>query len=318
MNGNLMVSPSPHIKSSQTTQKIMLDVVIALCPTIIAAGIIFGLQAIVLITFCTAACVVFEYLSQKVFKTKTTISDLSAVVTGIILAFNLPVTMPLWMAAIGCFIAIFIVKQMFGGIGNNFANPAITARIVLFLSFTKQMSNYVEPFFYTKGVDAVASPTVLQKITEGSTELPSYLEMFFGIRGGSIGETCIFTLLLGGIYLVAKRVINPATPLAFIGTALVFSLLFGKDPAYQLMSGGLILGAIFMATDYATTPMTTKGKIIFGIGCGLVTMVIRCYGNMPEGVSFSILLMNVLTPIIDRFTKSRPHGIKKEVKQGAK
>ena len=304
MKNSLTVSPSPHIKSSIGTQKIMLDVLIALCPTFVAASIIFGFRAFILCIVCVAACVLFEFLFEKLLKRPVTIGDLSAAVTGLLLAFNLPSSIPLWIAVIGCFVAIVIVKQLFGGIGQNFANPAITARIVLFMSFTAHMSTWPAPF---GGVDAVVSATPLQAISEGSA-LPSLLDMFLGNRAGCIGEGCILTLLLGGVYLLIKRVIKPWAPLAFIGTAAVLSLLAKQDVLYQLMSGGLVLGAVFMATDYATTPSTTKGKVIFGIGCGFITMAIRLFGNFPEGVSFSILLMNILVPFIDRFTKTKPMG----------
>lgn len=310
----LIVEPSPHINSSWTTQKVMLNVVIALCPALVAATIIFGVRALVLTVICCACCVLFEWLFCLVTKRENTISDLSAVVTGMLLGFNLPVDLPIYMAVIGSFVAIVIVKCLFGGIGQNFANPAITARIVLMLSFTASMTKWTAPLSYMNGVDAVSSATPL-----AAEELPSLLDMFLGVRGGCLGETCIAALLVGGIYLIATGLISPVTPLAFIGTVAAASLLYsGGDftfTLYQLMSGGIVLGAFFMATDYSTTPLTTKGKIIFGVGCGIITFAIRQFGSLPEGVSYSILVMNCLTPLIDRFTMPRALGAVKEVKK---
>lgn len=213
------------------------------------------------------------------------------------------------MAVIGSVVAIVIVKCFFGGLGQNFANPAITARIVLLLSFTSYMTNWTEPFNYYGDIDAVSSATPLV-----SESVPSYLDMFLGIRGGCIGETCIAAILLGGIYLISFRIINPVTPIAFIGTVALLSLISGGDPLMEIMSGGLFFGAFFMATDYVTTPITTPGKLIFAVGCGLITVVIRDFGSLPEGVSYSILIMNIITPLIDRYIKPKPFGYKKEVK----
>lgn len=310
----LTVAASPHFRSGNSTAKIMLDVIIALCPALIAGAIVFGWRALLVVAVCILSCIVFEYLSRLVMKRDNTIGDLSAVVTGMLLAFNLPVTIPLWMAVIGCFIAIVIVKQLFGGIGQNFANPAITARIVLMISFTTQMTHWVQPFFYqNSGVDAITTATPLTLITTPD-KLPSMLEMFLGAKGGCIGEVSGLALLIGGLYLVIKRVISPTVPLVFIGTVFVFSALFGAQPVYQLLSGGLMLGAIFMATDYSTSPITEWGKVIFGFGCGFITVMIRVFGSYPEGVSFSILFMNILVPYIDKATVSRPVGEKKQSK----
>lgn len=303
----LTVSPSPHIRSGITTQKIMLDVVIALVPTLIAAGIIFGIRAIALVSICVLSCMVFERFSRFIMKRENTVSDLSAVVTGILLGFNLPVTLPFYVAIIGSFIAIVIVKQLFGGLGQNFANPAITARIVLMLSFPTAMTIWAEPFYY-KQVDLITGATPLDMIAQGSTELPSMLDMFLGIRGGSLGETCALTLILGGIYLCIRRVISPVTPIAFVGTVALLSLIGGDSVGYQVLAGGLLIGAIFMATDYATTPMNNKGKLIFGLGCGIITYLIRKFANSPEGVSYAILLMNIVTPYIEKLTRSKPFG----------
>lgn len=315
----LIVEPSPHIRGAMSTQKVMLNVIIAMLPALAAATVIFGIKALVLTVICCACCVLFEWLFCKVTKKESSIHDLSAVVTGMLLAFNLPVDLPVYMAVIGCFAAIVVVKMLFGGIGQNFANPAITARIILMLSFTASMTTWTAPFSWRDGADAVTSATPLAAEPDA---LPSLLDMFLGIRGGCLGETCIAALLLGGIYLCVRRLIQPTTPLAFIGTVAVLTLLksgFNVDyTLYQLMSGGLFLGAIFMATDYTTTPLTRRGKLLFGVGCGVFTFLIRQFASLPEGVSYSILLMNILTPYIDKITMPRPLGVVKEKKEAAK
>ena len=298
----LISSVSPHVNSPLTTQKIMLDVVIALLPAGIAGVIIFGLRALLVIGVCVAVCVFSEWGFEKLCKKENTITDLSAVVTGLLLAYNLPVSIPIWQAAFGSVVAIVVVKQLFGGIGQNFANPAITARIIMMTAFSGTMTSWVFP-------DGVSSATPLALMTKGEmSSLPTYLQMFLGWRGGCIGETCTLALLLGGIYLLVKRVISWHTPVAFIVTVALMSFVCGKDIPYQLMAGGLMLGAIFMATDYSSTPPTKWGKVIFGIGCGLITILIRFWGNFPEGVSFSILIMNILTPYITKLTRSKPFG----------
>ena len=307
----LAVSPSPHIKSPRTTTGVMLDVIIALMPALIAANIIFGLRALLVTVVCVLSCVVFEYLARKLMKRENTIRDLSAIVTGLLLAFNLPVTIPLWMAVIGSFVAIVIVKQLFGGLGQNFANPAITARIVLLVSFTGQMTTWAEPFYYQNmAADIATTATPLNSIASGQG-LPSLLDMFLGVRGGCMGETCILALLLGGIYLIVRRVITPTLPFCYLGSIAVFSILFGVDPLYELMAGGAMIAAFFMITDYSTSPVTELGKVIFAIGAGLITMVIRVYGSYPEGASFAVLLMNILTPYIEKATRIKPLGGKK-------
>lgn len=306
---SLLIEPSPHIKSSITTQKIMLHVIIALIPAIIAGTVYFGLRALLIVVLCATFSVLSEYIFNLITKRKQTISDLSAVVTGVILGLNVPPTLPIYMTAIGSAVAIIVIKQFFGGLGQNFANPAATARIVLMLSFTSYMTTWSEPFFYNNP-DAVsaATPLVMEE------NLPSYFDMFIGNRAGCIGETCVAALLLGGLYLICLRIINPVTPVAFIGTVALLTFVSGGDVLMQIMSGGLFIGAFFMATDYATTPLTTAGKLIFGIGCGLITVVIRNFGTYPEGVSYSILIMNILTPLIDRYVKPTPFGV---VKKGA-
>lgn len=294
----LISSVSPHFHGKATTQSIMLDVLIALFPAAFAATVIFGYRVLLVLAVCITVCVLSEFVFEKICKKDVTISDLSAVVTGVILAFNLPVGIPLWQAAFGSLVAIIVVKQLFGGIGQNFANPAATARIVMLIAFPGTMTSWTFP-------DAVSSATPLVLIQKGAS-LPSYMDMLLGVRAGCLGETCIAALLIGGIYLLIRRVISWHTPVAFIGTVLVMSILFDNQPIYQIMSGGLFLGAFFMATDYATTPTSKWGKLVFGVGCGLITVLIRFWGSSPEGVSYSILLMNILTPYISKFTRQKP------------
>lgn len=300
----LIVSPSPHDENYVKTSTVMLNVIIALMPALGVGCYVFGLRALLLTAVCVASCVVFEFGCRKLMKRENTIGDLSAAVTGVLLAMNLPVTLPIWMAVIGSFVAIVIVKQLFGGIGQNFANPAITARIVLMVSFTSAMTNWAVPFCYRDSVDAVTGATPL---VSGDA---SYLNLFLGNVGGCLGETSAVALLIGGLYLAARRIISLAAPVSFIGTLALLSAVSGDDPLYAILSGGVFLGAFFMATDYATTPITTKGRIVFGIGCGAITFVIRHFGSYPEGVSFSILLMNVLTPYIEQLTRTKIFGAK--------
>lgn len=308
MSNKLIVSPSPHIRDNATTSTIMRDVLIGLAPAMIAAVVIFGFRALLMTAVCVAACIIFEYGTERILGRENTISDLSAAVTGVILSFNLPVQLPLWMAVVGCFFAIVIVKQLFGGIGNNFANPAIAARIFLLLSFSQPMTTWLQ-VEGGRAVQGVYGATPLALISAGDTaNLPSVMEMLLGTRGGCMGETCAIALILGGVYMIWKKVITPTIPLAFIGGVFVLSLLFGVNPVYELLGGGLMLGAFFMATDYTTSPITEKGKIIFGLGCALITMVIRVFGSYPEGVSYSILLMNIITPHINRMVRNKAFG----------
>lgn len=299
----LVVSPSPHILSSNTTSNIMFDVILALFPALFASIVYFGPRALVVTLVCVVSSVVFEFLTRKVMKKVNTISDFSAVVTGILLAFNLPPAIPLWVAVIGSFFAIVVVKQLFGGIGQNFANPAIVGRIILFVSFSTYMTTWAQPFGYRHAVDSVASATPLVDINSANT-----LDLFLGNVPGCIGEVSALALIIGGIYLVFRKVINPIVPLTYIGTVFVFTWILGENPVNHILAGGLMLGAIFMATDYATTPATFKGKIIFALGCGVITTLIRVFGSYPEGVSFAILFMNLLTPLIDRCTNVKPFG----------
>lgn len=324
----MVVSSSPHLKSRDTTRGIMLDVIIALVPAAIASCVLFGYRAALLIAVCVASCVGFEFLSNKVMKKPVSVGDLSAVVTGVLLAFNLPSSLPLWMAVIGSAAAIIVVKQFFGGLGQNFVNPALVGRIVLMVSFPSQMSNWPIPL--SNKVDAVTSATPMASLgqiyKEGITSdsfgagMPTLLEMFIGHRQGCIGEVCAAALLLGGLYLIVRRVISPIIPFTYIGTVAVIMLIAGKGNmqflAYELLGGGLILGAFFMATDYVTSPITKKGKVVFAIGCGIITAAIRLFGSLPEGVSFSIIIMNILVPQIEKLTASKPFGFIKEKKKG--
>lgn len=305
MNKNMVVSVNPHIYAAQTTQTIMRDVLIALFPAVIASIVFFGIKALLVEVVCVAVAVLCEWAFEKITHRDVTILDCSAAVTGLLLALNLPVDIPLWQAVFGAFVAIVVVKQFFGGIGQNFANPAITARVIMLVAFSGTMTSWAIPAF----TDATSSATPLSLIAAGSLEeLPSLGQMFLGARGGSMGETSCLALLIGFAYLLYRRVISWHTPVAFIGTVLVCTALLGQEPLYQVMAGGLFIGAIFMATDYTTSPPTPAGKLIFGLGCGLITVLIRVWGNYPEGVSFSILLMNILNPYICEWTKTKPFG----------
>ena len=324
MAKRLTVSASPHVRSHETTTGIMLDVIIALVPALVMSAVYFGTRALALTAVTVGSAVLCEYLSRKIMKRDNTLGDLSAVVTGLILAFNLPATLPLWMAAIGSVIAIVIVKQMFGGIGQNFVNPAITARIILMMSFPSAMAKWIVPFSSAWSPDAVTAATPMTVLNAGTDltaaeGLPTLTQMLIGAHGGSMGEVCSIALLAGAFYLLLRRVISPAIPFSFIGTVAVIMLIAGKGNlefvAYELLGGGLILGAFFMATDYSTSPINRKGRIIFGIGCGLITAVIRLFGSLPEGVSFSIILMNILVPHIERLTTSKPFGYEKPEKK---
>ena len=299
----LTVSPSPHIKSEMTTANVMTHVIIGLFPMIIAGVLIFGGSALMLMGLSVAMCLLWEKLFCVITKKKDTTDDLSAVVTGILLSFNVPATLPLWMMVIGTFVAIVITKMLFGGLGQNFANPAIVGRIVLTLSFAEAMTTFVEPFYY-RSTDVVTQATPL------ATGKASYKDLLFGNISGCLGEVCAIAILIGGVYLLCMRIITWHIPLAYIGTVGIFSFLAGKDPLYQILSGGLLLGAFFMATDYVTSPTTKTGKLIFGVGCGIITCVIRFYASSAEGVSYAILLMNIITPYIDMATRKKPLGAK--------
>ena len=314
MGNKLIVTAAPHITGPDSTQKIMQRVCLALCPTLVAAVIIFGINALILTLVTVAACVFFEWGYCKLVHREVPVGDFSAVVTGMLLAFNLPSTLPWWMAVVGAFISIVIVKQLFGGLGYNFANPAIVGRIALAMGFAGRMTS----FGYPRGVDAATAATPLAHIADFGPG--DYVTLLLGNHGGVLGETCAITLLAGGIYLIVTKVISPIIPVTYLGTVAVLSLVAGQDPIVQLLSGGLILGAFFMATDYVTSPTTTKGKLVFGLGLGIITCAIRFLGTMAEGVSFSILLMNLVVPYIEVLTRQDKLGIakvKKSKKEGA-
>ena len=315
MANKLIVTAAPHITSTDTTQKIMQRVCIALLPTLVASVIIFGINALILTAISVAACVFFEWGYCKLVGRENPTADFSAVVTGMLLAFNVPSTLPWWMILVGDFIAIVIVKQLFGGLGYNFANPAIVGRIAMAMGFAAAMSNYPHPA--STSIDAFTSATPLA--VAGQVGSDSYLTLLLGTHGGVLGETCAITIIAGGLFLIATKVISPTIPVTYLATVAVLSLVSGQDPIYQLLSGGLLLGAFFMATDYVTSPTTVKGKLVFGLGLGIITWAIRFLGTMAEGVSFSILLMNLTVPYIEVLTRQDRLGIAKvkKSKEGA-
>lgn len=310
MENKLIVSSSPHLRSQESIDKIMRDVIIALMPAVIASIYYFRLGAVKVLVFAILGAVLTEVVAQKMMKRPVTINDWSAVVTGVLLAFNIPASAPWWIPFIGAIFAIAIVKQVFGGLGHNFMNPALAARAMLLASWPVQMTNWVTP-----GPDAVSTATPLAIIggeADPNAIIPSFTDLIIGNTGGCIGETSALFLILGGIYLVYRKVISPRIPLIYIGTVAVLSFLLGgfdiSYMIYQIFAGGLILGAIYMATDYASSPVTAKGQVIFALGCGIITTLIRIYGGYPEGVSYSILFMNVVSPIIDKYISPRVFG----------
>ena len=296
----------------------MADVLIALLPAAVGGCFIFGWRPILVMLTCIVTAVLAEYLCCKIMKRPVSVGDLSAVVTGLILALNLPPAIPLWIAAIGSLVAIVVVKEMFGGLGHNFANPAITARIVLLVSFPAYMSTWTAPLGSTSEiVSSATSPGETVDIMTSATPLShtaleggyySYKQLFMGQIPGCIGETFSLLIILGGLYLILRRVITPTIPLSFVGTVALLSFLAGDDPLYMVLSGGLLFGAFFMATDYVTSPTGWKGQLIFGVGCGLITFVIRKFGSLPEGVSYAILIMNLFVYYIDKITLPKAFG----------
>ena len=308
MNSDLIVSVSPHYhKAGSTTQRVMLDVIIAMIPALIASCVIFGFRSLLLVAVSAANCVLLEWVWNKLMKKTDTVSDLSAVVTGMLLAFNVPATMPIWQLIVGDFIAIIIVKMLFGGLGCNFVNPALVGRVTMMLSFTSGMTAYNTS---VAKIDALSSATPLSAMS--SLHLSDIGTLLLGQHGGMLGETCAIALIIGGVYLVVKDVIKPTIPLCFAGSVFVFTLLFTgfnfETAVLSVFSGGLMLGAIFMATDYVTSPMTGKGRVIFAVGCGFLTTCIRLFASSAEGVSFAILLMNLLVPYINDGTRTKPLG----------
>ena len=308
----LTISSSPHAHSPVTTQTIMRDVLIALIPAMLGSIYFFGFRSLLVTLVSAAACVFFEWGFCKVRKLHCKTYDLSAVVTGVLLAFVCPVTIPYWTIILGDFFAIVLVKMLFGGLGKNIVNPALAGRAFLF-SWPVLMSNWVKVGFDNAAgllstADAVTAATPMSAMHQGALPEESILDMFLGNIGGCIGETCALALLLGGAYLLVRGVITWQTPVCFVGTIFVLSLVLGQDALRQVLSGGLLLGAFFMATDYVTAPQTYWGRALFGIGAGLLTCLIRFYGSYAEGVSFAILFMNILTPYLSRWTQSKPLG----------
>ena len=306
METNLILSSSPHIHTRDSSRRIMLDVIIALLPAAIAGVIIFGAKALGVIAACVITAVVSEALFNLIVHKQQTVGDLSAVVTGLLLALNLSTNVAIWQCVVGTAFAIVVVKCLFGGLGKNFANPAITGRVFMLLAFSS-VAGGAKPAV----VELVSSATPLELLAQGSENAPSLMELFLGLHGGAIGETCCLALLLGFAWLLFRRVIKWHVPVIFIGTVFVLYLVFTGSfqmALAEILAGGLFIGAIFMATDYVTSPITLKGKMVFALGCGLVTFVIRYFCAYPEGVSFSILAMNILTPYIEKFTANTPLG----------
>ena len=306
METNLILSSSPHIHTRDSSRRIMLDVIIALLPAAIAGVIIFGAKALGVIAACVITAVVSEALFNLIVHKKQTVGDLSAVVTGLLLALNLSTNVAIWQCVVGSVFAIVVVKCLFGGLGKNFANPAITGRVFMLLAFSSVAGGARRAV-----VSLVSSATPLDLLAQGAEDAPSLMELFLGLHGGAIGETCCLALLLGFAWLLFRRVIKWHVPVIFIGTVFVLYLVFTGSfqmALAEILAGGLFIGAIFMATDYVTSPITLKGKMVFALGCGLVTFVIRYFCAYPEGVSFSILAMNILTPYIEKFTANTPLG----------
>lgn len=307
---NLIVTVSPHITSGESIKKVMYAVVIALIPAIIASVVFFGIRAMNIILISVITAVILELLAQKLRHKPITISDGSAVITGILLAFNLPSTVPFWIPILGAGFGILVVKHAFGGLGNNIFNPALAGRAFLLAAYPAYMTKWI-PAKFVAGVDISTYATPLAIVKEKpELMLPSYFNMFIGNIGGCIGETSAILLILGGLYMLYRKVITWHIPFTFIGTVGLLTWLLGKDPLFNILAGGLMLGAIFMATDMVTSPVTSLGMIIFGIGCGLMTVVIRLFGRYPEGVSYAILFMNACTPLIDRYATPRRFGLK--------
>ena len=307
---NLIVSTSPHIHTKTTTQSIMRDVLIALSPAAVASVVLFGLKALLIIALCVGTCLLSEFLFNLITKKKQTVSDLSACVTGLLLALSLPAKTGIWECIVGSVFAIVVVKCLFGGIGCNFANPAVTARVLLLSSFAGSVAGGTVTNF--QSVDIVGGSTPLANLQAGSLDnLPSLLEMLIGNRGGAIGETCIIALVIGGVYLIVRKVIHWEVPVLMLGTVFAISLIANLDftvALYDLLGGGAVLAAFFMITDYSTTPINKLGKMVFAIGCGAITMVFRLYSSLPEGVSYAVLIMNIISPYIEKLCAKKPFG----------
>ncbi|MDD5807532.1 MAG: RnfABCDGE type electron transport complex subunit D [Oscillospiraceae bacterium] len=318
----LIASSNPHIRNNEDTRSLMLDVIIALMPALAMSVYVFGVTTLISAVVSVAGAVFFEWLYRKLLKKPQTIGDLSAALTGLLLSMVCPPTLPYWMLLVGDFFAIFVVKQLYGGIGKNFLNPALAGRAALVACYASQMTSWAAP----RTVDAVTAATPLAMMKAGEFEALtaqySLSDMFIGLIGGSAGEVSAMMLLIGGLYLIFRRVISWHTPVAYIGTVAVLTFLFpqGNDALtymlYNVFGGGLMLGAFFMATDYVTSPVTKEGQLVYGLGCGLLTVFIRYFGSYPEGVCYSILIMNCLVWIIDKYTKPTRFGVDKK-KEGA-
>ena len=321
MNEKYIVSSSPHVRSEVGTSKIMRDVIIALIPTIIAGTYIFGLRALLIILISVISAVFSEHIWCLITKKKTTITDGSAAVTGLLLALTLPVGVPLFIPALGSIFAIIIAKALFGGLGNNFMNPALVGRAFLVASFSQAMTTWNKPFYY-KGVEAVTGATPLNILKSGGELTVTYKDLFLGNTGGCIGEVCAFALIIGFIYLLVKKVIRPFATLSYILGVGVFGVIFGYNGYFtgdfltSILTGGVMLGAIFMLTDYVTSPTTDRGNIIYGLLAALITTFIRLKGGYPEGVCYSILLVNILAPQIDKLFIPKKYGFVKSEKGG--
>ena len=331
-NLKLIATSNPHIRSNETTQTIMRDVIVAMLPALVFACVRFGARALALTAVSVVACVFWEWLYRKLMKKHQTVGDLSAVVTGMLLAFVSPVTMPYWMAVVGAFFAIIIVKQLFGGIGKNFVNPALAGRAFLVGSYAGVMTTWIDPaagkaplMGSVADIVTAATPMAYLKVGDmaGLAEKYEVMDLFIGNCGGSMGEVSALALLVGGAYLIYRKVIGWQIPVAYIGTVAVLSFLFPKTGSgiefmlYSVFGGGLFLGAIFMATDYVTSPVTKKDQLVFGIGCGLFTVLIRYFGSYNEGVCYSIMVMNLLVPLIEKYTKPTRFGVVKSDKKEA-
>ena len=302
MKDSLIVKSSPHICNKASTQKIMLNVIVSLLPCIVASAILFGLRSLRIVAFCSIFCMILEIIYSLLNRKKVLIEDFSAVLTGILLGLNLPVKISVYSCFIGSFAAIIIAKQLFGGIGQNFVNPALFGRAVMLICFPEQMTNWTTD----KGiVDLSSSATPLQ--ANNVSDVVDLQELLLGIRGGCIGETCVVAIAIGFVYLCVTRIINPIVPVSFIGSALLFTLLFGGE-YLEIFCGGLFFAAVFMATDYVTSPTSNFGKLIFGIGCGFLTVILRKFASAPEGVTTAVLFMNLLVAYINRYTLATPFG----------
>lgn len=324
----LIVSSSPHMVTKTDTSKIMGTVLIALLPAFAVGIYQFGFRVVTLTAVFVASCILFEYLYNKITKKPQTVGDLSAVLTGVLLAFNCPSSLPYEIAIVGSFAAIVVIKQLFGGIGQNLVNPAVTARVFMFIAFATPMTSWPTPRGgHATGavVDATTSATPLGVLSHGSfadvyNDGFTKMDLFLGNVGGCIGEVSALAILIGGLFLIWKKVISPIIPVTFIATVFVLGLIWGgfDGALFHVLAGGLMLGAFFCATDYVTSPTLPLGKVIFGIGCGLFTMLIRIFASYPEGVSFAILLMNILTPYIDKICEKKMYKLPKKAKEGEK